>query len=241
MADRKISVDETRRTFLSGGLVGVLGGVAGATVFHAVGHLAFDHDSDTPSSDSHSRDTHDSDTGHLGVHADVDIGFCTDMTAHHLQAVIMCERVLGRDTGDPVQAAATEVIRNQSIEIGMMRAWLADWDAPTTSPERVMAWMADHQSMTSMAEGAAAGIPLAEMPGYATDDQLAALSTTSGLDKGRLWLELMRAHHVGGVAMAEAAADLSSSEKVVRLATTQAEVQSWEIGQYDLLLSSVYA
>ena len=28
-----------------------------------------------------------------------DIGFCQDMSAHHLQALAMCLRVLGRDTG----------------------------------------------------------------------------------------------------------------------------------------------
>ena len=36
---------------------------------------------------------------------DVDIGFCRDMAVHHVQALDMCQRVLGRDTGDPVLAA----------------------------------------------------------------------------------------------------------------------------------------
>lgn len=144
----------------------------------------------------------------------------------------MCERVLGRDTGDAVQAAATEVIRNQAIEVGMMRAWLADWNQPTTNPEIAMAWM-------GMNDGE--GMPLAMMPGFASDEELDALSLANGLDQGRLWLELMRAHHVGGVNMATAAQELASLEKVRRLARIQAEVQTFEINQYDQLLATTYA
>ena len=62
---------------------------------------------------------------------EADIGFCTDMTAHHVQALAMCQRVLGRDTGDPVQVAAAEVLQNQAIEVGPMRAWLTDWGQST--------------------------------------------------------------------------------------------------------------
>jgi len=194
--------------------MGGAAGVLATTGFHAVGHVALEH------------------SDH------VDIGFCTDMTVHHMQAIGMCERVLGRDTGDPVQAAATEVLRNQAIEVGMMRAWLADWGASTAPPTTVMAWM----SMGEMAAGEHEGMPLADMPGYATLAELSALSMAdSGVPVGRMWLQLMRAHHVGGVAMAEAAAGMASSEKVVRLARTQAEAQTWEIDQYDVLLRTQYA
>ena len=161
-----------------------------------------------------------------------DLGFCADMTAHHVQALVMCERVLGNPTGDAVQAAATEVLRNQSIEVGMMRAWLADWGASTAEPTTVMAWM-------GMNEGA--GMPLAMMPGYASAAELQALAQADGIDQGRQWLTLMRAHHVGGVAMADAAATMASEEKVIRLATTQSAVQSFEIDQYDQLLATTYA
>lgn len=160
-----------------------------------------------------------------------DIGFCRDMTAHHVQALVMCERVLGRNTGDAVQAAATEVMRNQAIEVGTMRAWLADWNQPTTNPTTAMAWM-------GMNNGD--GMPLGMMPGLASDDELRHLSLATGLDQGRLWLELMRVHHVGGVNMATAATELATVEKVRRLARIQAEVQTFEIGQYDQLLATIY-
>ncbi len=163
---------------------------------------------------------------------DADVGFCTDMSTHHVQALTMCQRVLGRATGDPVQAAASEVLQTQAIEVGMMRAWLTDWGESTSPPTTVMAWM-------GMNDGA--GMPAGMMPGLATDDEMRSLSLAEGTDQGRMWIELMRAHHVGGVAMAEAAVELVRADKVRRLARTQAEVQTFEIGQYDLLLSTVYA
>ena len=161
-----------------------------------------------------------------------DIGFCRDMSIHHLQALAMCQRVLGRDTGGAVQAAAAEVLQNQAMEVGQMRAWLADWGESTVPPSTVMAWMGANQG---------AGMSLENMPGYATDEQLLELSTLEGIDRGRRWLELMRAHHVGGVMMASEAQNLASSEKVIRLATIQTKVQTYEIYQYDLLLSGQYA
>jgi len=161
-----------------------------------------------------------------------DLGFLADMTTHHVQALAMCERVLGRPTGDAVQAAATEVLRNQSIEVGMMRAWLADWGQSTATPELAMGWM-------GMADGQ--GMPSAMMPGLATDEQMRSLAVADGEERGRLWLVLMRAHHVGGVTMANAAVNSVATTKVRRMATTQSAVQSYEISQYDQLLDQLDA
>ena len=201
----------TLRT-LGMGTVGVAGAAAGfgtAGVVHAVGHHLADHE-----------------------HSHVDVGFCQDMTVHHVQALAMCQRVLGRDTGDSVQAAAVEVLQTQAIEVGMMRAWLTDWGESTVAQETAMAWMGDHHGD---------GIPTESMPGLATDDEMRALGLAEGFEQGRLWLELMLAHHVGGVDMASAAVELASADKVRRIAATQVGVQTYEIGQYEELLETIYA
>ena len=171
-------------------------------------------------------------TSTVEVPSAVDVGFLTDMTQHHLQALAMCERVLGHATGDAVQAAATEVLRNQAIEVGTMRAWLTDWGQSTSTPSTVMGWMGMHDG---------AGMPLATMPGLASDAEMTALAVAQGRDRGRMWLELMREHHVGGVAMATAATEIATAQKVLRLARIQAEVQTFEIAQYDQLLATEYA
>jgi len=202
----------SRRTFL----LGAGAGTAGLAV--ALGRFPESADTDSVESETE-------------VSA-ADIGFCMDMSTHHVQALAMCQRVLGRDTGDPVQAAAVEVLQTQAIEIGMMRAWLADWGQSTGTPETVMAWMGMHDG---------AGMPAAMMPGLASEEQMRELALAKGLDAGRLWLQLMRNHHVGGVDMATAAAELVQQEKVRRLARIQVDVQTFEIAQYDLLLATDYA
>ncbi len=192
---------------LSIGTLGVAVGAGGAVGVHTVGHA-------------------------VAAPTEADIGFCTDMTMHHLQALAMCQRVLGRPTGDFVQAAAAEVLQTQAIEIGTMRAWLTDWGQPTDVPDQAMGWM-------GMNDGA--GMPAAMMPGLASEADMRALATAEGWEQGRLWLTLMRAHHVGGVDMANAAVAMAHSEKVRRLASVQARVQTYEIEQYDLLLADEYA
>lgn len=204
----------SRRTFLAGATSGAV----------SLGVAAFGLAAQQPDGS-----TRNSTTSEPSV---VDIGFCKDMTVHHVQALAMCQRVLGRPTGDPVQGAAVEVLQTQAIEIGMMRAWLADWGESTAAPEMAMGWMGMHDGH---------GMPTAAMPGLATDEQMRQLAISEGREQGRLWLELMRTHHIGGVDMATAAAEMAQSAKVQRLASVQVRVQTYEIGQYDLLLASDYA
>ncbi len=202
----------SRRKFLRGAGLGTIGVAAGVLGVTAVGSA------------------HETNLG--GAPTTADIGFCQDMTVHHIQAVAMCQRVLGRDTGDSVQAAATEVLQTQAIEIGMMRAWLADWGQSTATPETVMGWM-------GMNDGN--GMPLAMMPGLASDEEMAELAVAEGMEQGRLWVELMRTHHLSGIDMANAAVELVGTDKVRRLAQTQIDVQTFEVSQYDDLLTTVYA
>lgn len=200
-----MSTGSSRRGFLLGGAAGVAGLGGGFA-------LAAGSSADEPN--------------------EADVGFCIDMSTHHIQAMAMCQRVLSRDTGDAVQAAATEVLQTQSIEVGTMRAWLTDWGESTSAPETVMAWMGMNWGE---------GIPAEAMTGLASEEDMRELSLAGGIERGRLWLQLMRAHHVGGVHMATAATDLVDLEKVRRLARTQVQVQTYEIEQYDLLLATEYA
>lgn len=160
--------------------------------------------------------------------SDADIGFCADMAFHHEQALAMCQRVLGSDTGGAVQNSAAEILQNQSYERGLMHAWLAEWGQSTAPPETVMGWMGME-------------MPAASMPGVATDAQMRRLAELSGNEKGREFLELMRAHHVGGVHMADAAVDAVTITRVRALAEQMSRQQTYEIAVFDDLLSGLYA
>ncbi|WP_010202381.1 DUF305 domain-containing protein [Salinibacterium sp. PAMC 21357] len=159
---------------------------------------------------------------------DTDIGFYTDMALHHEQALAMCQRVIGRDNGDSVQSLAADILQNQSFERGVMHTWLTVWGESTAPPETVMGWMGME-------------MPATEMMGLASDDQMSSLATTTGLTQGRLFLTLMRAHHVGGVYMAEMANENAAIATVRATAERMATIQNYEIGIIDQLLATTYA
>jgi uncharacterized protein (DUF305 family) len=124
-----------------------------------------------------------------------------------------------------------------------MYAWLEDWGLPQTATQPPMAWMAGggHAGMggptsaTSTASPATAG---AEMPGMATPEDLQRLDTLSGAEAEVLFLQLMIAHHQGGVTMAQAALDRASDPQVRTLATAIVTGQQSEIDLMRQLLAT---
>jgi len=159
---------------------------------------------------------------------DTDIGFFTDMAVHHEQALAMCQRVIGRNNGDSVQALAADILQNQSYERGVMHTWLTVWGESTAPPETVMGWMGME-------------MPAAEMMGLATEEQMSSLATATGIAQGRLFLTLMRAHHVGGVHMTDVATENAAIANVRTTAERMATIQNYEIGIIDQLVETTYA
>ena len=74
-------------------------------------------------------------------------------------------------------------------------------------------------------------VPSRNMPGMATQADLDALTASTGLDADDRFTRLMIAHHAGGVAMAEFAAQAGENDKVKRFAATMARVQRTEINE----------
>ncbi len=70
------------------------------------------------------------------------------------------------------------------------------------------------------------------MTGMATDDQLAALQNATGRDLDVMFLDLMSAHHRGGVEMANDAAEHAADPNVRALAARMASQQTSEIEEY---------
>ncbi len=150
----------------------------------------------------------------------VDVGFVQDMLTHHDQAIQMARVVLAYGEDPVVNSYAQDVLADQSYETGVMTTMLGEWD--TTRDDRsdqAMAWM-------GMA------VPVAQMPGLLTDDQMAELKAARGRDLDRLFLERMAEHHRGGIHMAEAAADTADSADVRELAERMAHNQAGEIDEY---------
>ena len=156
---------------------------------------------------------------------DADVGFLHDMRAHHEQAVQMAYIFRGLDDTSPgLRTVAGSILIGQNIEIGRMIQMLRDMRQPeATEGDGAMAWM---------------GMPTTQdqMPGMATEEQLEELAASSGRAADELFVELMVAHHEGGVHMAEAAADDASLAKVRSLANSIVEGQRGEIVELQQLL-----
>ncbi|XVQ07966.1 DUF305 domain-containing protein [Spirillospora sp. CA-255316] len=154
-------------------------------------------------------------------------GFARDMSVHHAQAVRMSFIVRDRTEDERVRLLAYDIINTQSAQIGMMTAWLDEWELPKTDPAGPMRWMDGHGGHGG--SGAARPGGAAAMPGMASREQLERLERASGRDAEVLYLQLMITHHRAGVEMAEAVLARTGHERVRRLARTMVNGQGSEI------------
>jgi uncharacterized protein (DUF305 family) len=150
----------------------------------------------------------------------VDVGFYQDMTYHHEQALEMATIELGKGTVTEVRNLAMEVLNFQAYEIGWMDHGLQDWGFRRRDDSgTAMAWMGME-------------LPVDQMPGLATEEQMDAFRAAEGSDVDAQFLELMAAHHLGGLHMAEFAAANAESGDVREWAGRMARNQAIEINEY---------
>jgi uncharacterized protein (DUF305 family) len=151
-----------------------------------------------------------------------DVGFLQDMLTHHDQALGVATLTVAYGEDPTVRSFAREVLTSQSFEIGVMTQMLANWGY--TRDERsdeAMAWM-------DMA------VPVEQMPGLLTDEQLAEIRAARGAELDALFLERMAEHHRGGLHMAQAGAERAEDDDVAELAARIGRNQAGEINEYRL-------
>ncbi|MEO3753716.1 DUF305 domain-containing protein [Streptomyces sp. B6B3] len=151
----------------------------------------------------------------------VDAGFARDMAVHHQQAVELSFIVRDRTDDADVRRLAYDIINTQANQRGMLLGRLDAWDLPTISEEPPMAWM-DHAMSHEPHDGSL-------MPGMATNTELDRLRRAEGEAAEVRYLQLMTAHHQGGVHMAEAAANQAEDPTIARLAEGMVSGQQSEI------------
>lgn len=157
--------------------------------------------------------------------SEVDIGFLQDMREHHEQALAMSFLYLDLDDTNPgLRTVARSITFGQGIEIGRMIQMLRGFGASEVNE--------GDTSMTWMGMSAAAG----SMPGMASREQIDALAATEGVEADELFVELMSAHHLGGVDMARFAMANASDPEVIALATSIVNQQQSEIIEMQRLL-----
>ncbi len=165
----------------------------------------------------------------------VDVGFATDMAAHHLQGVQMANIARDRSTTIEIKQLAFDVESTQLEQIGRMKGWLFLWGMPEQSVDGThMAWMeesAEHSHSTEAGTGATG------MPGMASSEELTKLRSLSGTELDTFFLQLMLRHHIGGAPMAEYAAGHAGQSVVRLLADNMLKSQSSEVDYMKQLLT----
>jgi uncharacterized protein (DUF305 family) len=152
----------------------------------------------------------------------VDVGFAQDMATHHEQALDLALIELANGADPTVRSFASEVLMFQSRELGMMEQVLHEWGySRDDRAEEAMAWMEGMEP-----------VPVEQMLGMLTADQIADLQAAEGAEADALFLELMAEHHLGGLHMAEHAAGRASDGDVRDLAARVWRNQSIEINEY---------
>jgi uncharacterized protein (DUF305 family) len=153
----------------------------------------------------------------------VDVGFLQDMLTHHDQALGVATLVVANGEDPTVRSYAREVLVFQGYEIGVMSQMLDDWGhSGSDRSDQAMAWM----DMP---------VPVEQMPGLLTDEQLDQLRDADGAELDALFLDLMADHHRGGLHMAEYAFGNAGDEDVRELAARIARNQAGEINEYRTL------
>lgn len=172
----------------------------------------------------------------------VDAGFARDMAVHHGQAVEMAITVSQRTDDPTLRTVAIDIALTQQAQIGMMTGMLDVWDLPTTGEDPPMTWMGD---------GANAAMPTAKggeietgdhamdgrMPGLATAEEKASLSTLPVAEMNEQFLRLMIRHHEGGILMAQEALDHAETDQIRDLARGIITAQHTEIEQMQQMLA----
>jgi uncharacterized protein (DUF305 family) len=150
-------------------------------------------------------------------------GFARDMKTHHAQAVEMAMIVRDRTDDPDVDSLMTDMILTQQNQIGQFEGWLGVWDLPLGTDAKPMAWMGHEVD--------------GRMPGMASSEEIAALSTLPHDEMIVEFCRLMIVHHQSAVDMAEAVLEPSDNPVVERLARSIIATQEAEIDRLEGILA----
>jgi uncharacterized protein (DUF305 family) len=175
-------------------------------------------------------------------------GFARDMQTHHDQAVEMAMIEYGKTDDSELKTLAYDIATSQSQQAGQMYGWLETWNLSQASTDPAMTWMSlptlangsahgQDMDMSSSSPASVAPTTVGSMPGLATAAQLAQLRSDDGDAADELFLQLMIAHHQGGIDMAKGLLARSDNAVAVSLARGTILVQQGDINYMKDLLA----
>ncbi|HEX6074814.1 MAG TPA: DUF305 domain-containing protein [Micromonosporaceae bacterium] len=164
-------------------------------------------------------DSEDPATSGQATHNAADIAFATGMIPHHQQALEMAGLAADRAADPTVKDLAARIEKAQDPEIEQMSGWLRDWGQPVPTPG------GGHAAHSGM-------------PGMMSDAEMGSLTSASGTDFDRMFLEMMIRHHEGAIEMAKEEQDKGSNAEAKQLAESIATSQAAEVKEMRDLLDT---
>lgn len=146
-----------------------------------------------------------------------EVVFVRGMIQHHAQAVDMATRIRDRSRDRTLRSLALDIVLSQQEQIGQMRGWLTLWGRP---------W-----------GGQGMDAAHARAMGMATPAEMNTLDTQPVAAAEVTFLQLMRRHHQGALAMVTPVLDQPSRPEVQALARQIQSTQAAEIRLMDSLLA----
>jgi uncharacterized protein (DUF305 family) len=151
-------------------------------------------------------------------HNAVDIGFLRDMMDHHEQAIEMSVTALRRAESSDIRQEALNIILGQRGEYVQMLDRLRAYGVADDQPDDMaMGWMG------------MSPVPVAEMPGLASEAEMRKLKDATGKDVDIVFATLMIKHHRAGAEMAQYAVDNAEDTFAIGLASQMVQTQELEI------------
>lgn len=160
-----------------------------------------------------------------------DVHFMSAMIGHHAQAIVMSRLALTRDVSPEVRRLAERIINAQEDEIGTMQQWLRDRrqrvPEAKSGPMKMMMNGMEHDML---------------MPGMLTDEEMAQLERSTGVQFERSFLSAMMKHHRGAVSMVNelfGSYGAAQDEVVFKFASDVGVDQATEIARMQKMLASL--
>jgi uncharacterized protein (DUF305 family) len=143
--------------------------------------------------------------------APYDLQFLDTMTHHHQGAIDMVKAAQGRFSHQELAGAGEKIVSDQQQEIAQMKTWRDQW-YPDAPPALIM-------NMPGMAEGMSMDMRhMTHMSGNALDV---------------MFIDMMKPHHEGALAMAKDALAKAEHAEIRQLARAIIDAQTREIEQFD--------
>ena len=144
-------------------------------------------------------------------HTEQDILFSQMMIAHHGQALEMTE-LAQEKAGEQVKTMALRMQISQTDEVAWFKDWLERKGEPP--PEDLSHVHGEHLAAEPVDLGTVFGDP-SLMPGMLTDEEMAELAAAEDGDEfDILFMQMMRYHHLGALAMIQQLVDAGGGQEV---------------------------